>query len=140
MTQSQHPLNLPPMKLKYWTIQNGEVTPVSPLSRGLSSPEIQAATKGEATQILLSLLARIANAPAPRLWVKNGAYCLAYHNGNTIVVEGGSTHPRRANADGSLFPLVSGATDDMRNALKAASFDYYSSEGFSIEEKKAFGA
>jgi hypothetical protein len=127
------------MKLKTFTIQNGAIVEVGPFSHGLTRPEVQAKTKGEATALMLAEFAAMANADRPRLWVKNSGYCLVYHDGKGYSSEAGTIHPARQNSDGSACSLTfAGTYDSAKTALKNSSFDYYSTEDFAREQANAY--
>ncbi len=127
------------MKTKHFGIRDGQLVEVPAFNRGLYACEVQAATKGEALTLLLSQLERLATAPAPRVWVRNVGYVLAYANpSGGFTVDGGTIHPKRANIDGSAVPLVVSHCDRMLDAPVKGSLDYYGSEEFAREQAIAY--
>lgn len=110
------------MKPKHWTIENGQVTLVPPFSRGLSSPEVEAHTKGEATAKLLSMAQNVLSF-TPRVVIKNGAYLLIYSNGETLNADSG-TFARTS------IPLACASHATLDKALADSSFAYYASEEY----------
>ena len=110
------------MKAKHWTIQNGEVTLVTPFARGLSRPEVEAQTKGEATKLLLSMLVQYAKA-SPSLRVKNGAFLLIFPNGRDWSAWSGTI-------DRASNPLCLASYPTELGAYGDKSFAYYSSEAY----------
>lgn len=110
------------MKPKYWTIQNGEVIPVHPFARGLTSPEVEAKTKGEASKLLLGMLTQYASA-SPELRVKNGAFLMVFPNGKDWSAWSGTID--RANN-----PLCLASYLTPHEAWNDKSFAYYSSEAY----------
>lgn len=108
------------MKLKHFTINDlGEVVLVGPFSRGLSHPEVEAANKTEATSLLLRR-AKLALSHFPRLVVKDGAFLLVSHNGESFVAESGTLE--RASS-----PLCVSHHASERDAMADRSFAYYAS-------------
>jgi hypothetical protein len=133
------------MKTKTWTVdpQTGAVSLVGPFSHGLSPLEVKAATKGEATAKILARAARQAAAGGPRLFVRNGAFCLAIHNGETWSTQAGTTHPRNAYQTGDREQFASchgGTYADIRDAIKASGMDHYASGEFQAHERANYGA
>ena len=110
------------MKRKFWTIQNGEVIAVSPFARGLSSPEVEAKTKSEASKILLGMLTQYAS-DSPQLRVKNGAFLMVFPNGKDYSAWSGTID--RANN-----PLCLASYPTPHQAFDDKSFAYYSSEEY----------
>ncbi len=123
------------MKQKYWTIENGQVTLVPPFSRGMSSPEVQASTKSEASAKLLTMAQKVLEF-TPRIVIKNGAYLLIYSNGETLNADSG-TFARTS------IPLACETHKTIEQALESSSFKYYSSEDYrkaDSEEKAKISA
>lgn len=109
--------------MKTFTINSaGQVAEVSPLCRGLSSPEVQASNKTEATALLLSQAKAIINHRV-RLEIRDGAFLLVTHNGAQFVAESGTLE--RANS-----PLCVAGHDTLRDALADRSFQYYASAAY----------
>jgi len=98
---------------------NGQVSEVSAFSRGLSLPEVQAANKTEATALLLKR-AKAALNHRTRLEIRDGAFLLVTHNGESFVAESGTI--ARANS-----PLCVSHHATEREALADRSFAYYAS-------------
>lgn len=113
------------MKLKTYTInEQGEVTEVPCFSRGLSSPEVQAATKGDATRKLL-LMGKAALAEPTYLYVKNGAFALLSFTedgwvGNSGVIQDRGHSPQETKCGGA-------SKKTKEQALESCSFFYYAS-------------
>lgn len=115
--------------MKHYTIDDaGNVSEVGPFSRGMSSPEVQARNKTEATAALLKI-AKVVLAHSPRLVIRNGAFLLVHHNGDRFVAESGPL-------DLASSPLCLSGHSTEREALeKGASFAYYSSDEYQNQHK-----
>lgn len=104
------------------------------MQRGLSTPEVQASTKTEATAMLLAMAQQILS-NSPKLYWRNGAMLLTYPNGTGFAVE--ASTPARAMLSGLVMPLCSGQVDSEREAVNGASFSYYSSDEYQNQAKQA---
>jgi hypothetical protein len=111
------------MKPKFWTVKDGEVVPVGHFDRGMNHVEVQASTKGEATKVMLTRFEKMSEHVGPRLWVKDGAYALAWHNGKDWSFEGGLAD--RKFSSGTVCALVVGGTAKVEDVPEKASLDYY---------------
>lgn len=110
------------MKNKIWTIQDGQVVAVSPFARGLNAPEVEAATKGEATKALLAMLQQFASA-SPQLRIKNDAFLMIFPNGTDFSAWSGTV-------DRASNPLCLASYKTENEAWQDKSFAYYSSEAY----------
>lgn len=121
------------MKKHYTINEQGEVTEVSGIMRGLSMPEVEASTKGEATRKLL-LMGKAALAEPTYLYVKNGAFALVSFTadgwvGNSGVIQDRGHSYQETKCGGSYQKT-------REKALEHCSFFYYASQ----EYREACGA
>lgn len=117
------------MKLKRWTVQDGQVVPCDKF--GLNPCYTHAATKGEATRQLLAQLEAIKKFGGPILYYKNGAFCLVNHTGTAVAMESGTFRPDRLMTDGAVLPMcqTSGPEND-KTLREKSGWDYYASEEY----------
>ena len=123
--------------MKTYTIKDGSVIEVRAMQRGLSTPEVQASTKTEATAMLLAM-AQQALSNSPRLYWRNGAILLTYPNGTGFAAE--ASTPQRASVhSGEITPLCQSQYPTQREASQGAGIEYYASEEYQAQATQQGG-
>jgi hypothetical protein len=111
---------------KYTINEDSEIVECSPF--GYEAIVIEAKNKTEATKKILNKFRNMDNFGPPKVYSKNNALCLIFHNGDGIT---SATCNKAKNESGEqFFSCFGGGYSTEKEAMEKSSFDYYASDEY----------